>query len=935
MAAASRYVIGIDLGTTNCALAWADLAAIEAGEDARVQRFAVPQLVGEAEVAAAPTLPSFLYLPGHEERERSRLALPWSPRPDRIAGVWARDHGALLPGRLVSSAKSWLCHGDVDRRAAILPWEAEPADRVCSPVQASAEYLGHLRAAWNHEMAAGRPELRLEHQDIVLTLPASFDEEARELTLEAAQAAGLAHLTLQEEPTAALYAWLAAHRDHWGEHLRPGDAVLVCDVGGGTTDFTLVAVREKDGGLAFERVAVGDHLLLGGDNVDLALARLLESRLAGPPLTLRQRNALRHQVTSAKERLLGDEAPEQVSITVLGAGRALVGGAQTAALEREEVRTLLRDGFLPLVSIDERPKREGKRGLRELGLPYESDPAITRHLARFLVEAGEGQPVRPDAVLLTGGFFTSALARKRAIDAIGRWFRDADAAWQPRVLVSDAPATAVAEGAAHYGLARRNLGVRIGGGSPRAYYLGLQSAAAAGEDIMRGICIVPRGTEEGTRQGLDERVFEVVANRPRAFSLWSARTGHHAFGELVSLDPELMHRHAPLVAELRFGKRTRAATLAVRLEVAYTELGTLELWLASRDTDHRWRLQFELRGAGREAPEEAAGSEAEAAAAVVSDAALAGAVEIIAGAFAPDRAASATAPLDQLTSRLESVIGLGRHAWPLAAIRPLADALLAQADGRRRSARHEARWVNLLGFCMRPGFGATTDDFRMTQIRRAYLGGIAFPADVQCQAEWLVLWQRLAAGLTPGQQQDLHQRYGPPLVASIEKRGKRLAPQIERETWRLLASLERLPGQARATLGEMVMTRLERQQDDASLWWSLGRIGTRAPVYGPLNHVVPGSRVAKWIERIAAFKRLPPEALAAIADLAALTGDGARDVSDETRGRVQRLLEERGAPEALVARLLEPQAASRADLQRRYGESLPEGLALAADSAGG
>jgi hypothetical protein len=501
------------------------------------------------------------------------------------------------------------------------------------------------------------------------------------------------------------------------------------------------------------------------------------------------------------------------------------------------------------------------------------------------------------------------------------------------VLVNESPATAVAEGAAHYGLARRKLGVRIGGGSPRAYYLGLQ-APSAEADAAPGICILPRGTEEGTHEPLSERVFEVVANRPRAFSLWSARTGHHALGELVTLDPELMHRHAPLVTELRYGKRTRAATLPVQLDVRYTELGTLELWLASRDTEHRWRLQFELRSAGRESGEASEGGDGGEPAAVVEERAIANAVAEVASAFGSATTGAAAAPLDQIGSRLESALGLGRHAWPLAAIRPLADALLAHAEGRRRSARHEARWVNLLGFCLRPGYGATTDDFRMTQLRRIYLSGIAFPADVQCQVEWLVLWQRLAGGLNAGQQQDLQQRYGPPLAASVERKGKRLAPQIERESFRLLAALERLPQTTRATLGELVLARLEKQQEEASLWWSLGRIGARAPVYGPLNHVVAPSRVAKWLERIAHFRKLSPEACTAVADLGALTGDGARDVGAESRELAARLLREAQAPEALAAKLREPQGTSRADLQRRYGESLPEGLALAGTGSG-
>jgi hypothetical protein len=448
-----------------------------------------------------------------------------------------------------------------------------------------------------------------------------------------------------------------------------------------------------------------------------------------------------------------------------------------------------------------------------------------------------------------------------------------------------------------------------------------------------------------------------VANRPRAFSLWSSRRHHHVFGEVVELDEQTDHRLAPLVAELRFGRRSRAATLTVALEARYTELGTLELWLASRTTEHRWRLQFELRASGRPPAEEAAGTDAAGeAAAAVEEEALAAAVATIAAVFAPASAGAAapsatspstapTAPpdrstalataaaIDQLSATLEALIGLGRTAWPLAAIRRMADALLEQAEGRRRSARHEARWVNLTGFCLRPGFGATLDEFRVGQVWRLARGGAAFGSDLQCQAEWMVLWQRVAGGLTGGQQLELYQRHGTPLFAWLGRKGKRPAARIEAETWRLLAGLERLAAGTRTAIGEHLLARLERQRDDRNLWWCLGRIGARTPVYGPLNTVVPPNRIAKWVERIGACRPSSPEALTAVADLVALTGDAARDVDGDTREHAGALLRQANAPQALLARLSERHAASRAELQRRYGESLPEGLSLAGEAA--
>jgi molecular chaperone DnaK (HSP70) len=929
MSSSAAFVIGIDLGTTNCALAYANLADADASGVPRVRRLSIPQLVAEGEIGNLDTLPSFLYLAAPEERASGRFDLPWAPAPDRVTGVWARDEGALRPGRLVASAKSWLCHPAVDRHAPILPWDADPAERVCSPVDASAAYLAHLRDVWNHGVAAGVDAWRFERQDIVLTVPASFDEEARELTVEAARSIGVEALTLQEEPTAALHAWIASHRTALGRHLRDGDTILVCDVGGGTTDFTLVIARARGDDLAFERVAVGDHLLLGGDNLDVALARDLEAQIGGPVLTMRQRQALRRQTSAAKERLLAPEAPARVTLSVLGAGGSVIGGARTAVLDADLVRRTLEDGFLPVTALAARPAQAPRSGLRELGLPYEPDPAMTRHLAAFLVEAGgAADPVRPDVVILNGGFFAPAVARDRMIAVIRRWFERPGGDWTLRVLANESPATAVAEGAAAYGLVRRGFGLPIGGGSPRVFYVGIQ-APGGGEDSerVRAVCVLPRGTEEGTRLAVASD-FEVVANRPRAFSLWSSRTRRDALGDVVSLVRSEVHGHAPLVAELRYGKRSRSATLPVRLEVAFTEVGTLELWLAARETDHRWRLRFELRGASQDRDASAGGETA----AIVDAAALDRARAAVVHTFGPSPDGAGLRP-EELPGTLETALGLGRHAWPVAAIRPVADALLEHAAGRHASTRHEARWLNLVGFCLRPGFGATLDDWRMSQTRRVYLAGLGFPSDVQCQAEWLVLWQRLAGGLSAGQQQDVYQRYGPPLAASLERRGKRLPPQVERETWRLLASLERLSAKVRSELGDRLVARLEQQRDSASLWWALGRVAARTPVYGPLDTVVPPARAAAWLERVMGWELPALEALSALVDVAALTGDAARDLEEALRAQVEEALQRAGAPPHLAARLRDPLVATRADLQRRYGESLPEGLALA--GAGG
>jgi hypothetical protein len=922
-----QFVIGVDLGTTNSAVAFADLREPTASGTPRLRVFEVPQLVAEGEIAPRETLPSFLYLLSPEERGSGRFGLPWAPDTPHVVGVWARDQGALVPGRLVSSAKSWLCNDAVDRRAPLLPWGGDPDAPACSPVEASAAYLAHIRDAWNHRFAAGPSgsPLSFERQAVSLTVPASFDEEARDLTVEAARAAGVEHLRMIEEPTAALYAWIASHRGRLTDVLRDGDRVLICDVGGGTTDFTLVSVTIGEDGPAFERVAVGEHVLLGGDNLDLALAALVLDRLGHPRLTARQHQGLRRRCAATKERLLGPPPVDRETVAVLGSGAAVVGGARSAEVRREDVLRLLLDGFLPICEIGATPAEERRSGLRELGLPFASDPAVTRHLAAFLRQAAGQGPARPDVLLLNGGFFTPEEARARLVEVVSGWFAGAaGGAWAPRVLANRAPAVAVAEGAAYSGLVRRGLGLRIGGGSPRACFLAL--GAGAGSDDRRAICVLPRGTPEGTSHRLEGREFVVRTNRPLSFTLWSSLTSRAAFGDVSALDPALVHRHAPLVTELRFGKRSREREVRTALEVSYTELGTLELWIVAPETGHRWRLGFQLRaGARAEAPGEDRPSRPSA---LVDPEALARAVQLVKTLFTGEGAADAGVTPVTLMGRIEETLGFAKGAWPIDAVRPMADALLETADGRARSPRHEARWLNLLGYCLRPGFGAALDEWRMTQARRLYLGGLAFPNDVQCQAEWLVLWQRVAGGLTPGQQREIFVRQASLLGVGAAKRPRRLPPEVERVGLRLLASLEHVSSSERRSLGHDLLSRLRRDRRNATLLWAIGRAGARAPLYGPLNTVVDAETATSWVRALLDLGQPSPEVAATIVQLAGRTGDPARDVDEEFCREVHGRLAAAGIAPPALTRLIEVKPPSELERGRAFGESLPEGLRL-------
>jgi len=580
----SRWIVGIDLGTTNCVLACIDTEAAEPA----IEVVPVPQVVGPRRVEGRTLLPSFLYLASPEEV--GTVDLPWSERQDVAVGTYARERGAEVPVRLIASAKSWLCQSGVDRTAAILPWGAAEDTRRLSPLAASAAYLRHLREAWDATRAADGA--RLAEQDVYLTVPASFDASARELTVRAAAEAGLDHVTLLEEPQAACYAWIAAAGDAWRRQVRVGDVLLVCDVGGGTTDLSLIAVVEEEGALTLRRVAVGDHILLGGDNMDLALAYLLRERLAasGTVLDEWQMRGLVHACRAAKERLLGAAAPAQVPVAILGRSRRVVGGALKIDLTREDAERVLVDGFFPRVDAAATPARGRRAGLQEIGLPYAADARLTAHLAEFLARHRDAG--RPTALLFNGGVFHGAALRTRVLDVVGGWL---DGVRELEGIHLD---HAVARGAAYHGLARRGRGIRIRGGAARAYYLGVELAMPAVPGMpppIKAVCVVPRGMEEGSEADLPGSEFGLRVGEPTEFRMLgsTSREGDVIGTELERWNGEL-EELAPLVTTLPWPDH-EGTIVPVRLHVHLTEIGTLEIWCVARDGGQRWRLEFGVR----------------------------------------------------------------------------------------------------------------------------------------------------------------------------------------------------------------------------------------------------------------------------------------------------------------------------------------------------
>lgn len=921
--AAATYLVGIDLGTTNTVVAYAN-AADASDTAAAIRLFEIEQLVAPGEVGPRALLPSLRYHPAEGELAQDELRLPWST-PDvagvdhAVTGMLARVLGGQVPGRLVASAKSWLSHANVDRHAAILPWGAADDVARVSPVAASASYLAYVRAAWN----ARFPDAPLERQELVLTIPASFDEGARALTLEAARLAGLSRLRLVEEPQAAFHDFLHRHRDDLHTQLAHTRRILVVDVGGGTTDFSLIDVDlDEDGEPRFTRSGVGNHLILGGDNMDLALAHLVETRMSagaegGMKLSAARLSQLMERCRAAKEVLLSGDAPEQATVALLGSGSRLIGGTRSVELMREEVASMVVDGFFPLVAASD-TARKGRAGIVEFGLPYAQDAAITRHLASFLQQhPGE----LPDTLLLNGGVFRADALAQRLLDTLSAW-RGA----QATLLHNDNPDVAVARGAVAHALARRGQAPGIAGGSPRSYFLVL---GEAGKD-QRAVCILPRGAASGEEVRLLERRFALRLGRPVRFHLASS-TGETGtppqLGDLVDLNDGDYVRLPPLASVLHDPDHPHdKREITVQLATVMTEVGTLEVHcVAESQAGLRWQLEFQLRG------EEEMDSEASTVSPRVKEA-----VDKIERIFGGKAQKVTPKEVRQLRQHLEQGLG-GREGWDTALLRQLFDALLQRNRGRRRSAEHERVWLNLAGWCLRPGYGDPLDPWRIEQLWAMFDSGVQHHKDSQVCAEWWTLWRRVTGGLDATQQLRLLDDFAFNLQADASQRSSRpvtLVNGSDDDMLRLGASLERIPGSYKAEVGAWLLKRLEKTRGrtdagDAHSLWALARVGARQPFHGSAHEVVDAATATEWLERLLALDWKKTEAAAfASAHIARMTGDRSRDIADAQRATIIARLKGIGAPENWVAMVREVVQLDEAATRRILGEALPPGLKL-------
>lgn len=915
----TRYSIGIDLGTSNTVLAYADRERPE-----QIRIFEIEQLVALGEVARRSQLPSLRYHPSPGELNRVDLCLPWPQRDsngsaDAIIGSLAQELGSQVPGHLVASAKSWLSHRSVDRTAAILPWGAGEEVAKISPLAASASYLAHLRADWNHR----HPHHLLESQELVLTVPASFDEGARALTLQAARLAGLAEVRLLEEPQAACYDWLHHHRDQLDSLLRETRLLLVCDVGGGTTDLTLIQVEQTAQGPNLTRIGVGDHLMLGGDNMDLGLAHTAEARIAagGGRLSASQLAQLSQQCRLAKEQMLAPDPPESVKVTVLGAGSRLIGGALSTELNQTEVRAMVLEGFFPRVGPDARPQRV-RGGIVEFGLPYAADPAITRHVAGFLAQharvaaqalglspSDPALPV-PDTVLLNGGVFRSAALAERLLETLEEW------RGKPlQQLRNDHPEQAVARGAVAYALGRAGRAPRIGGGSARSYFLALEDDSTQ----KSAICLLPRGTREDEVLLLEGRSFSLLVGQPVRFHLFSSTADTPwTAGELVELNPATMLALPPIATVLGTEK-SGEVEIPVQLTTSLSEVGTLELQCVARQGRRRWRLEFQLRGQGTTAMEAVAQLPPR----------FTEAAQWVERMYGQQRKSVAAGEIKRLRNELERLLG-PRDGWDGLLLRELFGVLWDGVGKRRRSADHERIWLNLAGFCVRPGFGYPLDDWRVEQLWSLYPAGLQFAKETRNWAEWWILWRRVAGGLEQTAQQQLFEDiafYLQPPGQAKRPAGPKL--QGYDDMVRLAASLERLPVAHKIELGGWLLQRLHKPKENVQTWWAIGRLGAREPVYGSAHQVVPREIAEAWLEQLLTqdWKQVEPAPFAA-ALLCRMTGDRERDLGEAVRQQVMERLQASKAPPSWVAMVREVVELTAADEKRLLGDSLPVGLKL-------
>ncbi|PJD96109.1 MAG: molecular chaperone DnaK [Parachlamydia sp.] len=910
-----RYIIGIDLGTTNSCVSFVDTESPKLA----VEAFFIPQLSAPGFVEAQPVLPSFCYLTLPHEWVAGALDLPWKKQESVVVGKFAQTQGEKSPNRSIQSAKSWLCHSAANRRDRILPFEASEGIEKLSPVHATANYLKHIKEAWNHLMGKGRPENEFEAQEIILTVPASFDEVARSLTVESAKEAGYASMTLLEEPQAAFYCWIAAHEKKWEQLFKEGDTILICDVGGGTTDFSLIQVVTHNNQRTFQRMSVGDHLLLGGDNMDAALCHMLEQKL-NKELNPQQRVQLSYQARHAKEQLLNpaNTQSENYQCILQGTGSKVVQDSFHVNTSKKEIEECLLQGFFGVYPWNEAVNTKKGTPFRTMGLPYETEPSITKHLASFLLKAAKicGETKSPDYVLVNGGTMKPRLFQQAILDSLSLWFPGKT----PQLLTSPSLDLAVSRGAAYYGKVRRGLGVKIYGGVPRSYYLALDT----GDATPKALTLLTRGAEEGASYQPQE-TFWVSPNKPVAFHLYSSEVRlHDQQGELVEIAAEEMHRMPPIHTILRYGKGAGEQKIPVNLHMSLTSIGTLELWLQSQKTDHRWTLEFQVRASSGK--EDRLLSVQEARTDETYDLNfLNQSKQVLEALFLEPRLNHPKGIIERLEGSLEKP----RQEWAPSILRGLWETLVNYASKRKLTDELEKRWWNLAGYFLRPGFGYPLDDFRLKELWKIILEDSRKTTQSDDETHKWICYRRVAGGLSKGQQVQLANEILPTIWNKrthefIIKNKKDLYPYSEKV--RMVASFELLDIPLKIKLGEALLKRMTAGQAESCDFWALGRIGARHLFHGSSANVIPREVCMAWIQTLLKLQPINRSICFVLVQLARQTDHQILNVPSEVIKQVEKILSEHAAD--LKHILLNEGGFTQQDQEMIFGEQLPLGLSL-------
>ncbi|KAF1082371.1 MAG: DnaK-related protein [Candidatus Rifleibacterium amylolyticum] len=914
-AADSRFIIGIDLGTTQCALSYVDLE----DKTLKVRNLEITQLVSGGQLENLPTLPSVLYL-SEEGRELNRPA--WMADTPHIIGAYARELGYEVPGRFVHSSKSWLCHPRAERQSPILPWQSEVVDDKISPVQAATEFLRYLMNLWDSTIGNRDESSRFLRQKIIVTVPASFDPSARNLTLEAIEKAGINSVSLIEEPQAAFYDYLQRNPRSMVAELKGIDTVLVIDIGGGTTDFSLIKIdwaagREHP---EFTRLAVGPHLLIGGDNLDLALARCAEAEFKhrGRKLAGKQWLSLLNQSHVVKERVLSGEQSGAVNFTLAGAGSKVLAGAAKVSIDSEKISQLLVDGFFPLVEAGEKPDEDNSLGLSEAGLPFTRDAAVTRHLAAFLKE----NEVNPDAILFNGGTMKADCLRERLFEVLSLW-----RGRPPAILDNPHPTLAVAAGAAYYGLVSLGFGQRIQSGNPVSIYLGIgtaKSSTSSQHVPEQLLCLLPKGSEPERDYHIADKTFGIDLSRDSAFYLFYTPSPPKAeeHGRLIRFNSKKYLPLPPCIVKARTGKGEKQVEIHARLR----ETGYLQVFCRETAGGFSQELRFDL-GESEKNSRVAAEAPAKRRVPITS-------TQLKQMAKLLDQAFAQKIEFNTVFKGLEEILGSPRSNWDAEMLRQLFDLFVEREEEFRTSQGSLILWFRLLGFCLRPGYGVTGDVARVDKIWQ--MVNEEFPyANPEFWSDWWVMWKRIAPGLSIERQEALKNRIEPILFPTRrrDKKEREIGQHERNQLWRLLGHLERLPVAEKERIGWWIAKAPPSYGVDSVALHALGRMGARELAYAPDSAMVPQSVANGWAEHLLK-KAIPGNSYldSALREIGRKTGDRLVQIDDLLRKGILDVFKKKVRKKAFIQPLLKAARLEDRELAEIIGEALPSGFVWVKDS---